>query len=120
MPKFDFEQVKANLASAINSAVQLRIVTYVGPVNVTVTDKDNTVSVNVSSDPKNTQDAIVTAIDMVQGDVTNVIPTQFWTPEKAAVLTFHESQVTLGKDIVDHNLRLMNEVMEKLLGLLGK
>jgi hypothetical protein len=89
-------------------------------VGLTTTDDKGKLKTQLKIDAPDSANAIVTAIDMVQGDVTNFVPAKFWTPENAAVLDFHKEQVNFGKDVVNHNLRLASEVMEKLLGLLNK
>ncbi|MFV8751597.1 hypothetical protein ACNOYE_13720 [Nannocystaceae bacterium ST9] len=114
------ESVKNNLRGAINSLVELRIVTYVGAATLVGGDQDGKLKIDVKLPALTAENGIVTAINLTQGDISNLIPEQFWTPEKAAVLAYHQEQVKAAKEIVDRNLKLMAEVGGKLLEMLGK
>lgn len=103
------ESIGDKLLRGVKSAVELRIITVVGEVTVSGDLSNPTVSFGRAS-----KDALVTSVKLVEGDITNVIPAQFWAPDKDDVRKFHEQQVVNGNKIVERNLKVISEVGEKL------
>jgi hypothetical protein len=106
------------LLRGVQSAVELRVITVVGGVKLggklaapDLEFGDETTKV--------TNDAIVTSINLVEGDITNIVPDQFWAPDKEVIRKYHEQQVSNGHDIVSRNLRLISEVGEALIRTLS-
>jgi len=93
------------LLGGVRSAVELRIVTHVGEVEVSGDLARPTVK--FSGEPGN---AIATSINLVDGDVTSVVPEKFWAPDKQVIRDFHQAQVEQSKDIVERNLKLIAEL----------
>ncbi|MFO7566791.1 MAG: hypothetical protein R6X02_29380 [Enhygromyxa sp.] len=98
-----------NLLKATSSAVQLQIVTQVG---------DATISGEIASPKLEFEEqkgtAIATSINLIEGDITSVVPEKFWAPDQQIVRDFHEAQVEQAKDIVERNLRLIGELGERI------
>jgi hypothetical protein len=92
------------LLAGVRSAVELRIITRVGEVEIE----------GELADPKLRFGAdghtIATSINLVEGDITSVVPDALWAPDKQAVRDFHEQQVEQAKLIVERNLRLIGEL----------
>src|SRR5690606_34943396 len=88
---------------AMNAAVELRIVTQVGEVTVAGDLAKPTVTLGKGS-------AIATSINLVQGDITSVIPEEFLAPGQQVVRDFHDAQVEQAKAIVERNLRMIAEI----------
>jgi hypothetical protein len=106
------------LLRGVQSAVELRVITVVGGVRLG--GKLNAPDVQFGDDvTKATSDAIVTSINLVEGDITNIVPDQFWSPDKEVIRKYHEQQVSAGHDIVSRNLRLISEVGEALIRTLS-
>ncbi len=106
------------LWNGVRSLAELRIVTYVGPAKLSVPERDPErdpadLQFAISPPDQISTDAIVTAINLVQGDITNYVPAQFFTGN-GQILEFHLKQVVEGKEIVDRNLRLLAEVGKTL------
>jgi hypothetical protein len=99
------------LGQALQAAVTLKVVTYVGPV--TISGNTDALATAVPSTTPS-EDAILTAIDLAQGDIVNVVPKRFWTPEELAVREFHQQQVNEAKQIVDRNIHLLIEAGKAL------
>lgn len=99
------------LGQALQAVVTLKVVTYVGPV--TISGNSDALDAKVPSTVPS-EDAILTAINLAQGDIVNIVPKRFWTPEELAVREFHQQQVSEAKEIVDRNLRLMIEAGKAL------
>jgi hypothetical protein len=99
------------LGSALQAAVTLKVVTYVGPVTLSVDPEGAHVEVPKAAP---SEDAMFTAINLAQGDIVNIVPKRFWTPEEIAIREFHQQQVGEAKDIVDRNIRLLIEAGKAL------
>jgi hypothetical protein len=78
------------LLDAVGSAVHLKVVTQVDEL------------------------AISTNINLVEGDITSVVPAKFWAPDQQIVRDFHQAQVEQAKAIVDRNLRLIGELGKQI------
>ncbi|PRQ05295.1 hypothetical protein ENSA5_04140 [Enhygromyxa salina] len=102
------------LLSGIKSAVELRVVTYVGDANV----KGDIGKPQVNLDGAK-GDAIVTSINLVEGDINSVVPDRFWTPDKDVVRKYHQDQVDKSNAIVERNLRLIGELGAGLAKAIG-
>lgn len=108
------DTLQAKLAKALNAAVKLKVVTYVGAVELSGTLDALAIAMPTG---KPGEDAIVTSIDLVQGDIVNIVPTRFWAPEQVAVREFHQQQVGEAKEIVDRNLNLILKAGKAMVGL---
>jgi hypothetical protein len=104
-----------SLLRAMNSAVQLQIVTQVG--DATVSGPLGKPEV-VFEPQKGT--AIATSINLVEGDITTVVPDKFWAPDQQIVREFHQAQVEQAKAIVERNLRLIGELGEQVFDAVTK
>jgi hypothetical protein len=105
------------LLRGVQSAVELRVITVVGEVKLG--GKLSDPQVDFGDDKSKTASAIVTSINLVEGDITNIVPDQFWAPDKEVIRKYHEQQVSNGADIVSRNLRLISEVGEALIRTLS-
>jgi hypothetical protein len=106
------------LLRGVQSAVELRVITVVGGVKLggKVSGPEIEFGDGVA---KETSDAIVTSINLAAGDITSIVPDQFWAPDKEVIRKYHEQQVSNGHDIVSRNLRLISEVGEALIRTLS-
>lgn len=94
------------LAQGIQSAVELRVITVVGGVEIGGDLRKPTIKLA----PNAGKNTLATSINLAQGDITTVIPEAYWAPDREVVRQFHEAQVQRGQDIVDRNIRLIAEV----------
>jgi hypothetical protein len=106
------------LLRGVQSAVELRVITVVGGVKLGGKLAAPEVEFGDATS-KGNSDAIVTSINLVQGDITNIVPDQFWAPDKEVIRQYHEQQVSNGHEIVNRNLRLISEVGEALIRTLS-
>jgi hypothetical protein len=91
------EKIEKSLANLVT----LEIVTAVGRTDGTTLEPDYA------------QDRVMTSkIDLLQGDVTNVIDEAFVSGELAPLRAFHESQVLKGQQIVHDNLAALKALYE--------
>jgi hypothetical protein len=104
------------LLRGVQSAVELRVITVVGDVKLGGKLEAPQVAFG---DDKLKSSTIVTSINLVEGDITNIVPDQFWAPDKEVIRKYHEQQVSNGHEIVGRNLRLISEVGEALIRTLS-
>jgi hypothetical protein len=116
-PNSSKNDVWDKLLRGVQSAVELRVITVVGGVKLG--GKINSPEIEFGELSKSTGDAIVTSINLVEGDITNIVPDQFWSPDKEVIRQYHEQQVSNGHEIVSRNLRLISEVGEALIRTLS-
>lgn len=104
---------KEKLGRALDSMMKLKIVTYVGTIGLTGRLEDG-LALEFPSQAQS-DSAMVTSIDLVQGDITTVVPSPFWGAERQNILAFHQAQVKEGRDIIERNLRMVAELGNRLL-----
>ncbi len=89
------------IKNSVANLVTLRIVTAVGPPKAD------------GSGPDYSQDKLMSSeIDLLQGDITNVIDPSFVSGELQSLRAFHEGQVDKGEQIVRGNLKALRELFE--------
>jgi len=103
------------LLKGISSAVELRIVTIVGDLPLT----GDFCRPEVTIQP-NTSNAIVTSINLIEGDITSAAPESMWSPDRAVVREFHQAQIDRGGEIVERNIRLVSELGSALAKAIGE
>lgn len=96
------------LLDAVGSAVRLQVVTQVGDVGISGTLNKYEVKLEPNGN------AIATSINLVEGDITSVVPEKFWAPDQQIVRDFHQAQVEQAKAIVERNLRLIGELGKQI------
>lgn len=99
----------------MSSAVQLQIVTQVGEATV----RGELANPEVKFDEQKGT-AIATSINLVEGDITSIVPEKFWAPDQQIVREFHQAQVEQAKAIVERNLRLIGELGERVVEAVSK
>ena len=94
------DKIKNSLANLIT----LEIVTAVGKPD------------GKTLDPNYEQDRVMTSkIDLLQGDITNVIDEAFVSGDLEPLRSFHENQVLKGEEIVRGNLAALQKLYEMAL-----
>ena len=94
--------------SIVNDVLHLRIVTAVGEFSVSKEDDQWKI------DPATRDNsAILTDINIVQGDVVNLIPKEF-AAESSPVRDFHSAQVEKAENIVRANIAALKGMLEVL------
>ncbi len=92
------------IKNSLHNLVTLEIVTAVGRPD------------GKSLDPNYDQDRVMTSkIDLLQGDITNVIDEAFVSGELEPLRSFHESQVLKGEEIVRNNLEALQKLYDMAL-----
>lgn len=114
------ERLIEKLKAAVSTAVELRIVTYVGKVDLKGTLKGGVNDLTVEFTPPAAGEqagrVILTSVNLAQGDILNVIPPDFGSEADKAMLAFHTEQVKEGKEIVARNLEMIAKLGKQLVG----
>lgn len=97
------------LLAGVKSAVELRVVTYVGDVEISGEVCNPEIRL-----PDGQHKAIVTCLNLADGDITSCFPEEYLTEERSWVRSYHDEQVKQGKDVVERNLKLLGEVGKML------
>lgn len=103
------------LLQAVQAAVELQIVTVVGEATISGDINDTKVKF-----PPDTTNAIATSINLIEGDITSVVPKQFWSPENEVIRQYHQAQIEKGHAVVAGNIQVIGEFGERLAGAIGK
>jgi hypothetical protein len=99
------------LEQALNNLVTLKVVTLVGPVNVTGAGTDVTVAIAPGAAPE----AASTEVNLLDGDITNTFSTGFSAIASGAMSNFHQSQVEKSQTIVTSNLAEIQKLATALI-----
>lgn len=97
------------ITKAAAEVVNLKIITIVSPVSLGGTLENPT----VAFDQSQKVGAIATCINLLDGDITTAIDPAYGNPADP-VRQYHEEQVKEAKEIVDRNLKLVADLIERL------
>jgi len=107
VPENGGKSIWQKLLAGIQSAVELRIVTYVGDVQISGDFCSPQISFPAG---KQENKAIVTCLNLAQGDITSCFPEEYLSENRIWLRTYHSEQVKQGRDVVERNLRLIGEL----------
>ncbi len=107
--------IKDRLVRMFTELVQVRVITVVGNVTVTLPHSGGGTP-DLDTDQAPLSDAIVTIFNLVEGDVTNVIAPAL--KDDQAMREFHAAQVEKAMAVLPANLAAVVEFGKDLIGLL--
>jgi len=106
------DKFMARLESAVNDMVKLKVVTAVGNISVEVnsTTKDG-ITTSTRTETHKDSRAIITDIDLIDGDVMTAIDNVFVTDEAyASIRIDHLARVNDAQAIVSRNINVLKEL----------
>ncbi len=107
------EALLGRLMTAINNALELEIVTAVSDFSIDhFDDPKNALEVKLGKKPT----GYVTSINLLTGDIRNVISPDYAAGQNKELREYHTTQVALAREIVANNLKMIGELAEKLRG----
>ena len=113
----DNQSIRSTLRNMFEELVEIKVVTAVGEVGVTLTQDDakaeGRTKTRVSTDTAPITSAMVTIIDLVDGDVTNVIAPALKDDE--ALRSFHATQVEKSLAVLPGNIKALVELGQSLI-----
>ena len=98
---------------ALKAIQELKVLTIVGKVSVTNAFDSQQTQVHVDQNHK----AMVTAIDLIQGDITTAMDGDYTPGKDSAVAQFHERQVKAGNEIITRNLNLLRDMAKEIIDI---
>jgi len=104
------------LEQALNNLVTLKVVTLVGPVNVSGSGTNVTVAIAAGAAPE----AASTEVNLLDGDITNTFSPGFSALANGAMSNFHQSQVEKSHTIVTGNLAEVQKLATALIGVVRR
>ena len=109
-------QLSSKIMDVLQAVQQLQVVTAVGKVTVTDAFDPGGRRIDIADDQK----AMVTAIDLVQGDIVNALDEAFVPGGDDTLRRFHEKQVEQGNEIVRRNIRLLTELSKDIISIFNQ
>lgn len=99
--------IKDRLFDIFEEMVEVRVVTAVGNVDVTLTQEEpnGPIKMGIGTGENKVSDALVTIFDLVDGDVTNIIAPALRDDE--ALRTYHSAQVEKSMKVLPDNVRAL-------------
>jgi len=98
------------ITKAISEVVNLKIITVVSPVSIGGTLEKP----SVAFDQSQKVGAIATCINLLEGDITTAIDPTYGSNAEDPVRRYHEEQVKEAKEIVDRNLKMVADLIERV------
>ena len=102
----------ARLESAVNDMVELKVITAVGNISVEVntTTKDG-ITTSTRTETHKDSRAIISDIDLIDGDIMTAIDNVFVTDEAyASIRNDHLARVNEAQAIVSRNINVLKEL----------
>ncbi len=113
-----FEELMKKIEEKINDLTTLEIVTAVGEVKFRTADEGSDgirAAINTDKPVK----AILTRIDLLDGDIRTVFDEAFVTGEYKALKSFHTEREKQGHDIIEKNLKALQTLYNMAKNLKG-
>ena len=105
------------LKKAAQNLVNLQIVTIVGDAQIEGSIQKLKVDLPVESSSDNT--AIVTNINLIESDITSVIPKKFEDQFDNPIMKYHTSQVELASTTMDQKVKMIGSLLNEISPLLS-
>ena len=114
-PKDSVRNIFDRLLTAMEKAVDLRVMTVVTDFQIEDFDKkDKEVKIVLEGDQK----GLVTSINILTGDIKNIVHNDYQGAQNKEVRDLHQKNVELSREIVANNLKVLGELIEKFGGYL--
>ena len=94
------------IISAANNLVNLKIITFVGDYNI---DKDTNL---VFDSSKPVTDAIISNINLVDGDITTAIAEKFMAAPYDVIRDYHNKREEQGQAIISRNVDMLKDLVD--------
>jgi hypothetical protein len=104
---FDLNVILDDVKGKLNKLVHLRITTVVGHVTVNFNPDGSAGEVNAQEIK-----AISTNIDLLQGDITTSIDTEFITGQYQSLWEFHSAREKQAQEIVHENIKAVASLIQ--------
>jgi len=109
-------ELSNKVVDALKAIQELKIITVVGKITIKNTFDPGTRTITIDGE----QQAIVSSIDLVQGDITHGIDPAFAPGKDDALRDFHERQVKQGNDIIVRNITILKDIVTEIIVIAKK
>ena len=106
-----------SLKKAAENAINLKIVTTIGDVQISGTIANPQVEYRDGT-PNTDQTVIVTNINLVEGDISSVIPQKYAGQMDSPIMKYHTEQVAQANAIIDQNVKTITTLLKEVVPLL--
>ena len=106
------QSFRATLMQAAENLVHLQIVTLVGDVELS--GDVNHPQIKFSDNTSSSDPVIVTNINLVDSDITTVIPPKYENDIDGPIMKYHAVQVAQANDSMDKKLKLIQSLITDL------
>ena len=114
-PKVRVKNIFDQLLEAMENALDLRVMTVVTDFQIKDFDSnDKSVTIELEGDQK----GLVTSINILTGDVKNIIHNDYTGAQNKETRELHQQNVELAREIVANNLKMLGDLIEKFGGYL--
>lgn len=100
-----------NLKEAFEDLKDLKIITVIGPMEVGIGENQE---ITYESPANGSAKLMVTRIDLIDGDVINIVDPAFVNGDLQNIREFHNEQVQKGNDIIVRNIDAIISLAEKI------
>ena len=111
--ELDAEGFLDKLKNAFNDLVEVKVVTIVGDVPVTITTEGDSTETTIAKDAI-TGKALITVVKLLDGDVTTAIPEEHLGNSELRAM--HAEQVARSLEVIPRNLNMLVDMAKNLLG----
>lgn len=116
LPEGKKPDFRAWVEGVVRSAIRLQVVTIVGDPDL----KGSVGDVQASVRPDDPGEAIVTSINVLEGDITTVIAPKNSSEDRKWLRDYHAAQVDRAQELVAKNLDAVASLGKKLADVIGK
>ena len=109
----DAEGFLDKVKNAFKDLVEVKVVTIVGDVPVTITTKGDSTETTIAKDEV-TGKALITVVKLLDGDVTTAIPEEHLGNSELRAM--HAEQVARSLEVIPRNLNTLVDMAKNLLG----
>lgn len=106
------ERFLTRAKNALNDLVEVKVITLVANVPVSIVTKGDSTETTVAT-KEITDNALVTIVKLLDGDVTTVIPEALLG--NAEVRALHSAQVAASLEVLPRNLKALVDIAKSLL-----
>ncbi len=95
-----------DLANKAENIANLQIKTIIGEATFDPNDESGKYTLNDNAQ------TMYTSIDLLQGDITSIIPESFLSDKLANIRQYHQSREEMGRQIIKDNIECLKELAE--------
>lgn len=108
------ETIRSTLRRMFGDLTELKVVTVVGDMEVSLQEEDGRTKTRIGRPPESPAAAFITIFDLVDGDVTNVIPSSV-KDDDGALRAYHAAQVEKSLAVLPGNIKALMDLGTRII-----